>query len=416
MRRRWVVVLVLFFLAMPLFASGSQERDSSSLEGKEEIVIGFVGALSGPWQILGWTGQVGIDIAVEEINQAGGVNGIPIRIVYKDDGADPTQALTAVTELVENDGIDVFIGPSTSGSSNAIYPYLEENGILSFNGGCTGAGLADVNKFPYVFRNMMINEAQAEYLVNVSVDGFGFKRIALVNDTSAVGISAEEQMVKLLGEKGVEPVLVTTFPGGEPDLLSVAQEVKESRADVIISAAGGQDAAYLLKALEKVDYIYPKVQYLGFTGILIATFAEIAGTTGEGDGVMGVNAPVLCWDSEHPNGYQELTDWKEKIFAHCTTQAERDMVILGTAGNWYDCVKIVAAAIEGTNSLDADVMRAYIESDQFECIGALGLDYSTTFSPTDHEASSADSLCLSPAITGFKPELGMLRRYEGLDK
>jgi len=382
--------LALIMLVVLIFGSFLTEETKAEIN-KEEIVIGVIGAHSGPWQILGFAQKIGVELAKSDLAKKGGIGGIPVKIVYRDDEGDPTKSLNAVKELITQENMDLLIGTTNSTCAFAISPYLIQHKKLIFNGGCTGSGIANPEKYPYTFRVMLTNEIQAKYIANYIKENKEYSKIALVNDTGAVGMTAREELKKLLPSEKI--VADITFNSGEVDLLNVAQKIKKSGAEVIICSSNGQDAAHVIKALEKVQYLPPKVDFVAFTGVLIKTFADIAGEAGKY--VVGVNPQCATWSKLQPDGNPRMLEYAKRAYSLCKNQGEKDMLIMPTSANWYDCVMMAAKAIEDTNSVDGDILKKYLETD-FRYASVSGHEY--TFSPSNHEAIKYDMLTLSPAI------------------
>lgn len=373
---------------------------SGSLEGKKEIVIGCVGAMSGASQTLGFTEKTALDFAIEDINNSGGINGLPVRIVYRDDEADPTKCLNAVKDLVINEKIDVFIGPTNSTCGLAIQPYLTEMGILHFHGGCTGSELIDPQKFPYTFRIQINNDIQAEYMVTRAVEEEGFTRIALVNDTGALGTGGRNDLKYYLKEKyGLEPVADVTYIPNEIDMLSVAQQLKDANPEIILSFALGEDGARIVKSLEKIDFAPPKVQFHGYSGLILGTFPEIAGSLSKD---MYANGLLKFTYTDNDPGFPDILELNERIvelFPEGTP--ENDMIVLSNIGAYYDCMMVIKEAIEATQSVDGKVLTEFLEGD----FSYEGYYATSEFSPTDHEGSTYKDLTVIPADLRQKGKL-----------
>ncbi len=402
MKKLLVLSIAMIMLVGSVLTGCSEDTGavSGDISEKEEIVIGVSAALSGAWQILGYTGQVGIEVAVKEINDNGGINGIPVRVIYRDDEMDPTKCMNNVQDLVINEEIDIFVGPASSTAAVAITPYLTEEKIFTMFGAVSGSGIANPESAPYAFRTFLSNDAQSEFLANYAVDTQGYTKIALVNDTTAVGATARDDMFRLLGEKGIEPMLDLTYNSGDIDMMSIAQQIKDAAPEVIIFGGGGADVAHVMSALERVDYIPPEdVECIAYTGILVPTFTDIVGEE-LGKHVYGVNVQSNTWHVDDTE--EELLEkanivgtFQEEAYKIATTEAEQAMVIIPNAYTWYANMMIIADAVASTNSVDAEVLTEFLEGDY------VWRD-TYSFSPENHDGSTADTLCLSPAIGEMK--------------
>ena len=195
--------LLLFVFGFTMTGcAGDKKEDAEQGNTKSEIVIGCVGAMTGPSAQLGLNLKTGVETAVEEINQNGGINGMKVRAIMLDDEADPTKSLNLTRQLVTKDKIDAFIGPTNTTCAKAIQPYLNQNKIIQMNGGCTGTVLIDLQQYPYSFRTHFPDRDQAIFMVRRAVEA-GYKRIAMVRDTSALGAGAKADMEECFKELGV---------------------------------------------------------------------------------------------------------------------------------------------------------------------------------------------------------------------
>jgi branched-chain amino acid transport system substrate-binding protein len=123
---------------------------SNAAKAAEEIVLGLSIPLSGIYSTISKTTEIGVDIAVEEINAAGGINGKKIRVVKFDTASDPKQAVTAVRKFAHDDNALGVIGPFSSSEARVAFPAGERLGIVQIPNASSAPKLAD--KFSYAYR------------------------------------------------------------------------------------------------------------------------------------------------------------------------------------------------------------------------------------------------------------------------
>src|SRR6185312_3731942 len=123
------LVISIFLSVLLLITACSNEEESSS--SPSEIIIGNIGAMSGSSAVLGKSQTQGVDLAVKEINANGGIMGAQIKIVTRDDEADPTKSKTFVEELVDKEKANFLIGPTNSTPAAASMEYLQESKVIS---------------------------------------------------------------------------------------------------------------------------------------------------------------------------------------------------------------------------------------------------------------------------------------------
>jgi urea transport system substrate-binding protein len=98
---------------------------STGADAAEPIRVGAVLPFSGGVELYGQQARLGLDLAVKDINAAGGILGRPVKVIYADDKTRPEAAITAMHALIENDGVVAVVGPITSRNLNAIVPVAE---------------------------------------------------------------------------------------------------------------------------------------------------------------------------------------------------------------------------------------------------------------------------------------------------
>ncbi len=371
--------LLVFAICFTLIGCGGNKQGSDSSSSKNEIVIGCVGAMTGPSAQLGLNLKTGVETAVEEINASGGINGMQVRAIFLDDEADPTKSLNLTRQLVTKDKIDAFIGPTNTTCAKAIQPYLNQNKIIQMNGGCTGTALIDINQYPYSFRTHFPDKDQAIFMVRRAVEA-GYKKIAMVHDTSALGVGAKADMEECFKELGVTPVADCSYNSGDVDMLPVAQKIKNSQADCALFFTLAVDGARIMKALTQIDYAPPKLTVHGYTCVGQGAFRELAGSSAEG---------VLCNSPEYAS-YPAGGDPPAKTVEIAKKFQEKygpnilDELIYGTALSYYDCTYLLKTGIENAGSVDSDKIKAGIESiKDFE-----GAYAKISYAPDKHEGTT----------------------------
>ena len=114
-----------------------------------QIVIGLNNVKSGPLKSPGEGTELAVDIAVAEINKAGGINGMQIKIVKFDTGSDPKQAVVATRKFAQDDGALAIIGPFSSGEAGAAFPVGERLGIVQIPNASSAPGLTKGKSYAF---------------------------------------------------------------------------------------------------------------------------------------------------------------------------------------------------------------------------------------------------------------------------
>lgn len=222
----------------------------------------------------------------------------------------------------------------------------------------------------------------------------GYKRIAMVHDTSALGTGAKADMEAAFKELGVQPVTDVSYNAGDVDMLPAAQKLKESKADMCLFFTLAVDGARIVKAMEKIDYLPPKTAIHGYTCLGQPAFRELGGTAANG---VLCNTPTKCAYKTGAQPSDRVLNiakaFEAKFGADATNQ-----VIYATALAHYDCVYILKEAIEKAGSTDADKVKAAIES--ISKYDGANSDY--TFGPNKHDGNDIANLSATVVVKNTK--------------
>src|SRR5262245_28575833 len=148
--------LTLFALSIALLASISCSKKAA--EESNEIVFGEYGSLTGTTATFGTSTRNGVDLAIEEINKAGGVLGKQIRVVVEDDQGKPEEAQTVVTKLINSDKVVVVIGEVASSRTLAAAPVAQQAKIPMVSPSSTNPKVTQIGD--YIFRTCFIDPFQ----------------------------------------------------------------------------------------------------------------------------------------------------------------------------------------------------------------------------------------------------------------
>ena len=386
MRKKSMIsgLIAALFFTFAFTGCGGGNGDSKS-ESTDPIVLGVLGAMSGTSASLGKAQQQGVDLAINEINAAGGILGRQIEAVYRDDEADPTKSLTAAQELVDKEKVNFLVGTTNSTPASAVFPFLQESKIVSFTCIASSDAIIDAKTFPYAFRVMIPNGLQANALV-ANAQNRGYKKIALVADTSALGVDGLAAMEKYCDKYGVTPAAKITYKSDDADMSPVAQQIMDSGADCALFWTLGADGAKIVKALERVGYIN-NIDIYGYTGIVMTNFNELAGPGASQCASLGIKD----WSVADENAQLEgrFLDLYNKIVdtygAYGTGGRDTNPSTVASA---YDCVMLLKWAIETAGSTDPDAVKAAIEEHGAEYEANFGGSYK--FSADDHDGYKAE--------------------------
>src|SRR5690348_17887233 len=181
--------------------AGSVARPA--IAAKEPILIGYLPALTGPSSSTGVGINRGIQLAVQEINAAGGVNGRQIELITRDTQSDPTKAVNGAAELTRGQKVSVVFGPVNSGESLAVVPLLARTNTPQVHP-CWVDTLTDAAKYPMCFRNAPTNQQIGAAANRYVVEVLKKKKVALISDTTGYGTASVNAYAPMLQAKGAE--------------------------------------------------------------------------------------------------------------------------------------------------------------------------------------------------------------------
>jgi len=206
---------------------------SPAIAANEPIKIGYLPALTGPSSSTGVGMNRGIQLAVEEINNGGGINGRKIELISRDTQSDPTKAVNAVAELTQRQKVAMIFGPVNSGEALAATPLIARDKVPMLHP-CWVDELIDVKKYPMAFRiaptNTQIGAGANHYVVDV----LKLKKVAVISDTTGYGTASVNTYVPMLKAKGAEVVYTNHVDAANPDLKPELLRMQNAGAQVIM--------------------------------------------------------------------------------------------------------------------------------------------------------------------------------------
>jgi len=337
----------------------------------QEIVIGIINPMTGPGSDLGISGQQAADLVVSEVNKAGGVNGVKLRVVYRDDQSNPQRGVAAALELLQREKVDVIMGANLTHVAFAISPIINEAKVPFIVFG-TGDGLTDPAKFPYSFRLNMTNSMEAAAIVEYVVKTLGKKAPGLLVDNTALGQSGERALRGALEKQGVAPVGRETFALADTDMTGQLNALKNAKADVILVWGLGPMLAHAARSAERAGVDLPVV---GGIGMHQEGFYKLAGPAGEKWSASFFRAFTR---GDGDQGSPAIREFIGKLRgAYGDRIAASNMI----SGVWDDALRLYLQAVSVTKSKESAKIKAAIEATR----EYKGLMATYSFGPSKHD-------------------------------
>lgn len=204
-----------------------------AIAAKEPIMIGYLPALTGPSSSTGIGINRGVQLAVQEINAAGGIDGRQIELIVRDTQSEPTKAVNGAAELIHAHKVSVVLGPVNSGESLAVVPLLARANTPHIHP-CWVDSLTDPKKYPMCFRNAPTNQQIGAAANRYVVDVLKRKKVAVISDTTGYGTASVNAYVPMLKVRGAEIVYQGNIDAANPDLTPEILRMRSAGAEAIM--------------------------------------------------------------------------------------------------------------------------------------------------------------------------------------
>src|SRR6476469_5807898 len=203
-----------------------------AIAAKEPILIGYLPALTGPSSSTGVGINRGIQLAVQEINAAGGVDGRQLELITRDTQSDPTKAVNGAAELTHQK-VSVVFGPVNSGESLAVVPLLARSNTPQVHP-CWVDTLTDPKKYPMCFRNAPTNQQIGGAANRYVVEVLKKKKVAVISDTTGYGTASVNAYVPMLKGMGAEIAYQGNVDAANPDVTPEILRMRNAGAEAIM--------------------------------------------------------------------------------------------------------------------------------------------------------------------------------------
>jgi branched-chain amino acid transport system substrate-binding protein len=321
---------------------------------KADITIATAGPMTGQYATFGEQMKNGAEMAVADINAAGGVLGQKLKLLIEDDACDPKQAV-AVANKMASEAVVFVAGHFCSGSSIPASQVYEEENILQISPASTNPKLTEQG-FPNVFRTCGRDDQQGIVAGNYIADHFKGKKIAILQDKTAYGKGLADETKKQLNERGVKEAMYEAYTAGEKDYSALVSKLKGEGIDVIYLGGYHTEAGLIIRQAHDQGY---KPQLISGDALVTDEYWKITGPTGEG---------TLMTFSPDPRKNPVAAPVVERFRAK---GIEPEGYVLYT----YGAIQAWADAVEKAGTTDTAKVAAILKADKFDTVlGEIGFD------------------------------------------
>ncbi len=370
-------VLFVWLLLSGIAAVGAQET---------VVKIGLVSPFTGPIGFLGQWMAHSVQVEVDRINANGGLLGAQVRLITRDDEANPARSVEIVREFIQRERVNLIIGPSFSSNALAVKDLIEASGTLALFPTVGARELLEGNP-QYLFRAQESTLLTATELMRYAQAG-SFKKVAIFSPDDAFGRDYDNLFKELAADYDLEYLGAVFFRIDDQDLSAYALRVNQLGADAVVIPTGNSTLAG--RALVALNAVGSTAQILGISGLQGYTFAELAG-----DAVIGsvfvsvyIGFPAGVPFDEMPTGYAEHVQRVIDAYGVIDGASLRTYPGTALAGS---AVQIWERAVLAAGSFDADAVAEAISTLTIPAEESLtGTEVS--FSPESHEAYGEGSM------------------------
>ncbi len=357
---------------------------AATAQAADTIKIGVSGPFTGGSSSMGVSMRDGVRLAAQDINAKGGVLGRQIELVERDDEAKNERGVQIAQELINREKVVATVGLINTGVTLASTRFYQNASIPAIVNVATGSVVTQQFLPPkyehnYVFRMSAADNIQAPMIAAEAVTKRGFKKVAIMADSTNYGQLGREDMEKALDKLGVKPVVVEKFNIGDVDMTAQLLRAKEAGAEALLTYGIGPELAQLANGMAKLGW---KVPLIGSWTLAMANFIDTARANGDG-------ALMPQTFIQNPNTP------KRKAFIDAYVQTfkpKHDRIESAvSAAQGYDSVLLLAAAIEQAGDTKGAGIRAALENLQKPVEGVI-MTYKAPYSTTDHETIDGPDL------------------------
>ena len=295
--RTWLIVVTVAIVALAIgyAVGGGITGQSVAVTFDSEIdggiiKLGWMGPLTGDAASYGLSIKKGVDLALKD---SGLKN---VKIIYEDSVCEGKEAVSAITKLINIDGVIAVIGDVCSGATLAAAPIAEENGIVMISSSSTSPDIT--NAGDYIFRTIPTDALQGKFAADVMFSE-GNERLAILYGNEDYGVGFNSVLVREFRGTSISS---EAFERGSVDVRAQLTKIKEGEPDAIFIISNSPDSA--VAALRQIRELGIKAKIYGSEGLKSKDILE-AGAAAEGLKVTVPTSPTQEFIDAHIQEYGE---------------------------------------------------------------------------------------------------------------
>jgi branched-chain amino acid transport system substrate-binding protein len=338
-------VLLLTFLMLLTSLVACHRRES------REIRIGALLPLSGGGANYGKSLQQGLELALEDINGSGGINGKQLKIIYEDSQGDAKTGISGFNKLVSVDNVPVVVA-SISSVVLAVAPIADQQHIVLINSSAMSPKICD-EATTYLFSFMVSGSDEAQFMARTFAKQHGNEPIAVLYSNNSSGVDTKSTFISDLNVSGGRLAIAEAYDLGTSDFRTQLTKIKASRARYgYLLAFSSSEFAQILRQSKELGL---SIQWYSYSGFETRDTLSLAGSSADGmiysyPSYLGRDTAMAEFQQRFRSKYNSVPD-------------------IYTATS-YDALKAIANAIARNNDLSPDDIRASLKTSDY--IGLFG--------------------------------------------
>ncbi|MBI5126503.1 MAG: penicillin-binding protein activator [Candidatus Taylorbacteria bacterium] len=333
---KWVVGSIVLVVILVLAFGTRTEKETSPIK------IGFVGPLTGDASSLGLASRAAVEVAADEVNAAGGLNGQKVEVIYEDGKCSPLPATNAAQKLFNIDKVSGVIGGLCSGETSAFVKSAMETKKIVVSYCSSAPPLSNSGKF--FFRTYPSDALQGRYAAEYLYNDLGARKVALIYHISDYGSGLKEVFINRFKELGGTVVAEEGVTADVRDYKTQLTKIKNTKPDYIYFALYPEGATVVVK----------QIKDLGITAKLFASETF-------GDTKFLANLPKAIDILFTESVANPTPDFAKKLLA----KTGGDQVPT-CAPQAYDAAQAVFAAIKQVGVSDPDKLSDAVRASDFQ--------------------------------------------------
>ena len=320
------------------------------------FVIGVMESITGLGATYGSVAVQAKEMAVDEINAAGGINGRMLKLIVEDSKCAARDAITAYRKLTDVDGVKIILGTSCSSAMLGATPLAEADGVIMFSGLATSPDIADAGD--YIFRTAL-NDVQLGIDTGNLIWADGARKLATITEATDYAEGVRRTTVEQFQKLGGELVAEERYASDVTDFRTQLTKLLNANPNALHIAAQAEfSGGTIIKQARELGYdgpIYSEIVPVGATALEIA-----------GDAATGVKAILTDLDPNNTTAQEMIANFRERY---------EYVTLAWYIGSAYDDVYITAECLKQTgDDQDADGFRDCMYDITWS--GAIGDNYS----------------------------------------